>query len=601
MQSPLQIDVESVGRSFLIHYLQSIVYNASHDTLTHHKSKQHTKKQKKKKKKPSIEVQIDWDCPLDDYYALLGIKQYEMNISQDALKRAYRKVSLLMHPDKAPQEHRKQAEARYKLVQTAFDTLSDPYEKLKYDSALEFDDDIPMDHDMAKFAVNSSEELQEIIKMPSDLEEDSDYEENVKLYGSTEMDRRIHVKEDEFYAFFAPFFTKWGRLSKKKMPALGDQHSSDEYVEKFYKTWRAFKSWRLFLHEDEIKDNVFDLNNAENQKEKKWMMKENEILQAPFKKEESLSVQNLVENAYIRDPRITRMLKREKEEFLRELKQKKDARLKKQRERDEWRRKMKEQEDKEKQQKLEAERAKIREMEEKRKELTEVPLKLRTLCNDPFFLNSHIKGKHIDTVCFHANIDDIKRILNGKTKEEQLKIFDEVLLNAKKLEKEKKRAEKERKKKEELEKQQKAGKPWTEQEIASLVNAVGRYPGGTGERWQKIQRAVGKQRSVDDIIAKVKEMTKKGRNKKPKSEKSGKEKKSKNVKKQQNDEEEEDENAWSKEQQSALESALRAVRALPATEKWDKVAEMVPGKTKQQCVERFKWIRAQLLAQQQKK
>ena len=85
MHSPLQIDVEPVGRSFLIHYLKSIVYNASHETAN--KSKQKAKKKKKKKKK-EIEVKVDWDCDLDDYYALLGIKQYEMNINQDGIKRA---------------------------------------------------------------------------------------------------------------------------------------------------------------------------------------------------------------------------------------------------------------------------------------------------------------------------------------------------------------------------------------------------------------------------------------------------------------------------------------------------------------------------------
>ena len=85
MQPPIQIDVECVGRSFLIHYLKSIVYNASHE-----QSNQTTKKQKKKKKKKKkeIEVKVDWDCELDDFYALLGIKQYEMNISQDNIKRA---------------------------------------------------------------------------------------------------------------------------------------------------------------------------------------------------------------------------------------------------------------------------------------------------------------------------------------------------------------------------------------------------------------------------------------------------------------------------------------------------------------------------------
>ena len=85
----MQIDVECVGRTFLIHYIKSMVYNSTHEQLQHDKQQKKTKtKQKKKKIKKKIEVNVDWECPLDDYYALLGIKQYEFNISPDNLKRA---------------------------------------------------------------------------------------------------------------------------------------------------------------------------------------------------------------------------------------------------------------------------------------------------------------------------------------------------------------------------------------------------------------------------------------------------------------------------------------------------------------------------------
>ena len=80
MQPPIQIDVECVGRSFLINYLKSIAYQQTNRIKK--------TKQKKKKKKKEIKVEVDWDCDLEDYYALLGIKNQEMNISQDNIKRA---------------------------------------------------------------------------------------------------------------------------------------------------------------------------------------------------------------------------------------------------------------------------------------------------------------------------------------------------------------------------------------------------------------------------------------------------------------------------------------------------------------------------------
>merc|ERR1719361_24233 len=57
---------------------------------------------------------------------------------------------------------------------------------------------------------------------------------------------------------------------------------------------------------------------------------------------------------------------------------------------------------------------------------------------------------------------------------------------------------------------------------------------------------------------------------------------------------------WSAEQQKALEAALqRHPASMDKNERWRLIAEEVPGKTKAQCVERFKFIREQL--SQQKK
>merc|ERR1712129_612384 len=162
--------------------------------------------------------------------------------------------------------------------------------------------------------------------------------------------------------------------------------------------------------------------------------------------------------------------------------------------------------------------------------------------------------------------------------------------------KEKKRAEKERLREKEAEREKKTGAAWTEAQLALLVNAVGRYPGGTMQRWVKIQKVVGRERSTDEIIAKVKELTKRSKHKNKQ-----KEKKRKKEKESSPADESSAEASWTKEEQTALEKALRAVQKLDKSEKWDKVEEMVPGKTKKQCKERFKWIRKQLKAQQKPK
>jgi curved DNA-binding protein CbpA len=57
---------------------------------------------------------------------------------------------------------------------------------------------------------------------------------------------------------------------------------------------------------------------------------------------------------------------------------------------------------------------------------------------------------------------------------------------------------------------------------------------------------------------------------------------------------------WTAEQQAQLENALRTV-SKTAEDRWGDIAKLVPGKTKKQVVERFKYIRAQITQQQPKK
>jgi len=50
-----------------------------------------------------------------------------------------------------------------------------------------------------------------------------------------------------------------------------------------------------------------------------------------------------------------------------------------------------------------------------------------------------------------------------------------------------------------------------------------------------------------------------------------------------------DPNAWTKEQQQALENALKTFPSkMPANERWNKIANAVENKDKKQCVDRYK-------------
>ena len=63
-----------------------------------------------------------------DYYDILGVSK---NATADELKKAYRKLAIKFHPDKNPDD--KDAEEKFKEAAEAYDVLSNPEKKGRYD------------------------------------------------------------------------------------------------------------------------------------------------------------------------------------------------------------------------------------------------------------------------------------------------------------------------------------------------------------------------------------------------------------------------------------------------------------------------------------
>jgi DnaJ family protein B protein 12 len=69
-------------------------------------------------------------CSPTAFYDILGLEQVKTTVTEAEIKKAYRKLSLLTHPDKNGHEH---ADEAFKMVSRAFGILGDSEKKTKYD------------------------------------------------------------------------------------------------------------------------------------------------------------------------------------------------------------------------------------------------------------------------------------------------------------------------------------------------------------------------------------------------------------------------------------------------------------------------------------
>ncbi len=550
----------------------------------------------------------------DNYYAILGIEETFLTASVDDIRRAYKKLALIYHPDKnkenlnieentnndengttlstvtnlsspsdidsqsnkdntesLSEEEKKKVEINRKWlkIKEAYETLLDTEKKKKYDSTFEFDNTIP--------------------------EEDTDYDDK------------------SFFSNFGPCFLKNSIWSKKKpIPKLGDMNTPIEKVKQFYRFWTNFQSWREFSVEGE-----YNLEEASCRYEKRQMVKENKKMKSSMMKEEKTRLTKLVNLAYKSDPRIIY-----EEEKIRQEKEKirQERILQKQKEKEE-----------------EEERFKLmkKQHEENLKRQQEILVKERlTLIEDVIKLSEDF-GLNLSQddkfqIQLNGKIDNIKPIINEvklKPENEKKSILKNMLKSAFNL-----------KYADDSKETSNTASLWKKDEINALQKAVKKFPAGTKDRWEKIAEII-KSKSTNQIIAMshylttnpnikidsdidLSQILKKkdsssvnNSNSNSISASSTSSSSSSNIvntintavsnnltnkpidmTSQSNNKtstlgNQTTTDEWSDEQQKALEAALKIYpSSLPANERWTNIASQVPGKNKKQCVDRYKHL-----------
>lgn len=528
------------------------------------------------------------------YYELLGFDKYGKGSSEENVKKAYRKAVLKYHPDKATNCEEGEEDEVFIRMQKAFDTLMDITKRRAYDSSLEFDDTIPT------------------------TDACSNGQDFYKIYGPV-------FERNERFAVILP------------APALGDDDAPIEEVYKFYEYWSSFESWRDFTHEAA----EHDLEDAEDRYQKRMMEKENAKKVKLLKNKEYRRLSVLVDNARASDPRLRRAKLAEAES----KRAKKEARIQEHKNREqEEARKIAEAEqrrlDEEERVKAEAKEAKAakelvkKEMRRLKKVLrTEFPIALERegggadgLCNadleflcdygDVDALTAGAAALSDSANCMESLAAVIRQVKAGQAEAasamEKLKA-DEAARNAAILAKEQ-------------ETKKLRQRPWSDEAMSVLAKAASRFPAGAQNRWQNIADYIAHllpaegNRTKEECIAKYQEISlapaaikrpvkaadgatplappaahhvvgtaSNGTAAAPEGGEGGDAQTTSEV-----------EDVWTLDQQKALEAALREFPAtLEKNERWKCIADKVGGKSRKQCVERFKWVKAQLIARRQ--
>ena len=263
-----------------------------------------------------------------DYYELLGVTA---SAGDSELRKAYRKMALVYHPDKNP-DNVEEATLKFAQIRSAYEVLSDPQERAWYDS-----------------------HKSQILREDSDKYGDDGFDDvEPEIAGTTVedilkfFDPSLYTRKDNsaygMYAMVTQLFNKLaeeeilaGRqqglegyaqfqdddhsdTTNNKYPKFGNLDSDyGSQVRTFYQVWGSFTSVKTFSWKDEYR-----YSTAGDRRTRRAMEKENKKARDSARREFNETVRSFVSFIKKRDPRVKEGAAKLEEE--RRMKQKEDMR-----------------------------------------------------------------------------------------------------------------------------------------------------------------------------------------------------------------------------------------------------------------------------------
>ncbi|XP_041741315.2 dnaJ homolog subfamily C member 21 isoform X2 [Coregonus clupeaformis] len=215
------------------------------------------------------------------HYEVLGVKR---DATDDDMKKVYRKLALRWHPDKNL-DNADEAAEQFKLIQAAYEVLSDPQERAWYDNHREA---LLKGGVSGKYADESVDLVQFFtVTCYSGYGDDEEgfYTVYRNLFESITTEEMEHSKEEE--------------EEEEEFPSFGDSQSDYDTVHLFYAYWQSFCTRKKFAWKED-----YDTRQASNRWEKRAMEKENKKVRDKARKERSELVRQLVAFVRKRDKRV---------------------------------------------------------------------------------------------------------------------------------------------------------------------------------------------------------------------------------------------------------------------------------------------------------